>query len=128
VLLALVVVAATAFAALLAVIFGFGLQCDESCDPDGRWQDDPSAWQWQLLGWVGVVCLAAAFFLLLAAAAGWSRVAPAALAVWFVLAVALGALLASGLSAESMLVPVVVLLIGSSGVGSVLLGRSQPAR
>jgi hypothetical protein len=121
VLLALVAVAASAFGALLAALYGFGLQCDESCDSGGSWRDDPGAWEWQLYGWVGIVCLAAALVLLAAVAAGLSRLAATALVAWLVSAVTYGVLITGGLSADAALVALVLLLVGASAVGSVLL-------
>lgn len=121
VLLALVTVAASAFGALLAALYGFGLQCDESCDSGGSWRDDPDAWEWQLYGWVGIVCLAAAIVLLAAVAAGVSRLATGALAAWLGSAVTYGVLITGGLSADGVLVAVVLLLVGAAAVGSVLL-------
>lgn len=121
VLLALVAVAASAFGALLAVLYGFGLQCDESCDSGGSWRDDPGAWEWQLYGWVGIVCLAAALVLLAAVAAGLSRLATTALVAWLGSAVTYGVLITGGLSADAVLVAVVLLLVGAAAVGSVLL-------
>jgi hypothetical protein len=119
--LALVAVAASAFGALLAALYGFGLQCDESCDSGGSWRDDPGAWEWQLYGWVGIVCLAAALVLLAAVAAGLSRLAATALVAWLVSAVTYGVLITGGLSADAALVALVLLLVGASAVGSVLL-------
>ena len=121
VLLALVAVAASAFGALLAVLYGFGLQCDESCDSGGSWRDDPGAWEWQLYGWVGIACLAAALVLLAAVAAGLSRLATTALVVWLASAVTYGVLITGGLSADTVLVVVVLLLVGAAAVGSVQL-------
>lgn len=121
VLFALVAVAASAFGALLAALYGFGLQCDESCDSEGSWRDDPGAWEWQLFGWVGIVCLAAALVLLAAVAAGRSRLATSALVTWLVSAVTYGVLITRGLSADGALVAVVLLLVGAAAVGSVLL-------
>ena len=121
VLLALVAVAASAFGALLAALYGFGLQCDESCDSGGSWRDDPGAWEWQLFGWVGIVCLAAALVLLTAVAAGLGRLAAVALVAWLVSAVTYGVLITRGLSADGALAAIVLLLVGAAAVGSVLL-------
>ena len=121
VLFALVAVAASAFGALLAALYGFGLQCDESCDSGGSWRDDPGAWEWQLFGWVGIVCLAAALVLLTAVAAGLSRLAAVALVAWLVSAVTYGVLITRGLSADGALAAIVLLLVGAAAVGSVLL-------
>jgi hypothetical protein len=121
VLLALVAVTASAFGALLAALYGFGLQCDEGCDSGGSWRDDPGAWEWQLYGWVGIACLAAALVLLAAVATGLSRLATTALVAWLVSAVTYGVLITGGLSADAALVAVVLLLVGAAAVGSVLL-------
>ena len=121
VLFALVTVAASAFGALLAALYGFGLQCDDSCDSGGSWRDDPGAWEWQLFGWVGIVCLAAALVLLTAVAAGLSRLAAVALVAWLVSAVTYGVLITRGLSADGALAAIVLLLVAVAAVGSVLL-------
>jgi hypothetical protein len=127
VLFALVAVAASAFGALLAALYGFGLQCDESCDSGGSWRDDPGAWEWQLFGWVGIVCLAAALVLLTAVAAGLSRLAAVALVAWLVSAVTYGVLITRGLSADGALAAIVLLLVGAAAVGSVLLSLRPSA-
>jgi hypothetical protein len=127
VLFAIVAVAASAFGALLAALYGFGLQCDESCDSGGSWRDDPGAWEWQLFGWVGIVCLAAALVLLTAVAAGLSRLAAVALVAWLVSAVTYGVLITRGLSADGALAAIVLLLVGAAAVGSVLLSLRPSA-
>ena len=121
VLFALVAVAASAFGALLAALYGFGLQCDDSCDSGGSWRDDPGAWEWQLFGWVGIVCLVAVLVLLTAVAAGLSRLAAVALVAWLVSAVTYGVLIIRGLSADGALAVIVLFLVGAAAVGSVLL-------
>ena len=121
VLFALVTVAASAFGALLAALYGFGLQCDDSCDSGGSWRDDPGAWEWQLFGWVGIVCLAAALVVLTAVAAGLGRLAAVALVAWLVSAVTYGVLITRGLSADGALAAIVLLLVAVAAVGSVLL-------
>ena len=66
VLFSLVIVGVSLIGAYLGIVFGFALQCDDSCGQGGGWRHDPHAWQWQLLGWSGLVCLGLAFTLLVA--------------------------------------------------------------
>jgi hypothetical protein len=65
-------VALTVGAAVLSLLLLFfaGWKCDESCDPgSGRWQDDPTAWQWD-----GFAVLAVAGFVpVVGAVVLWAR-------------------------------------------------------
>lgn len=54
VLLAAVPLVTGAFLLLLTLVFGLGLQCDESCTGEG-WQHTAGAWQWSLYPFLGAI-------------------------------------------------------------------------
>ena len=126
-MLALCVAAASAVGALLAVVAGFGLRCDESCEPGGSWRDDPDAWQWQLLEWTGIACLVAAIVLVVAVAAGLRRLAVGGAVLWSAAALVYGLLISDGLSVDSLLVIVLLLGLAAATCGSVALSRKASA-
>jgi hypothetical protein len=50
----LVVVGLGAMQALLWLLVA-GFACDESCDDrSSSWHDNPDAWQWSAIGWLGI--------------------------------------------------------------------------
>ena len=54
-LLTLVIVAISGWAALAGAVWGFGLKCDDSCsDTGGAWRNSPDSWQWSALGLSGI--------------------------------------------------------------------------
>jgi hypothetical protein len=65
-LLATGIVAASSFAALVGLVWGFGLKCDDSCSIGPHWREDPQAWQWNAFGIAGPVGLGCALVLLAA--------------------------------------------------------------
>lgn len=80
--LALGVAAASAFLALVAVLWGFALKCDDSCSTARGWREDPNAWEWSAFGWVGIGGFVAALLVLIAIALRRKLVAWFALALW----------------------------------------------
>ncbi|MGH3071972.1 MAG: hypothetical protein ACRDNB_06840 [Gaiellaceae bacterium] len=63
-LVAAAIAAASGGAALIGLLWGFGLQCDDTCGEPPPWRDDPEAWQWSALGWIGIASLACSAVLL----------------------------------------------------------------
>lgn len=123
--LALVVLVASTYAALVGIVFGWGLQCDESCDGGDAWRDDPGAWQWDALGWTSVGLFVAACVLVGGAAFARRGVTLGALAGWAICAVPYGILLVEGESPDALLVGGVTVLVGAIGASSALV---LPAR
>ena len=99
-LLTLLVVAISGWAALVGWLWGFGLKCDESCsDIGGAWREDSDAWQWSALGWSGIGVLSCALLLFTALIARRRALAWLAAGGWVALGVAFLVLLdGSGLS------------------------------
>ena len=79
-LLALAVIVATGFAALVGMLWGFGLKCDDSCSTPPPWRDDPNSWQWDALGGSAVAAFALALLFGIGVAARRPVLASAALA------------------------------------------------
>ena len=81
------------WAALAGAVWGFALQCDDSCSsPALHWRDDPDAWQWSALGWTGIALFALALALLVLVVARRRAAAPV-FAAWAVTGAAFLALL-----------------------------------
>lgn len=92
-LLALGLAVLSGWAALLGMVWGFSLQCDDSCStPAGDWHDDPDAWQWSALGWTGIALFALAVVGLVLVALRRGAAAPV-FAAWAVAGAAFLALL-----------------------------------
>ena len=92
-LLAIGLAVLSGWAALVGMLWGFGLQCDESCStPAQSWSDDPGAWQWAAFGWAGIALLALAVAGLVLVARRRRAVAPV-YAAWAVAGTAFLALL-----------------------------------
>jgi hypothetical protein len=72
--------------ALLGMLWGFGLKCDDSCGTPPPWRENPSAWQWDALGIVGIAGFVCALGLLAAVALRRRPIALAALVSWALLA------------------------------------------
>lgn len=53
-LLGAAIAASSGFSALIGVLFGFSLKCDDSCRTPPGWRENPDAWQWEAFGWVAV--------------------------------------------------------------------------
>jgi hypothetical protein len=108
-----------AVAAVTALaLFAYGAyDCYESCadEPNAPWPDDPSAWQWDAVLWLGVGSgVAAVAFLWLVFLAG-ARFAAAALAANVAFAAAGGIFEDSADQVETSLVVVVVLALAVLG-------------
>jgi hypothetical protein len=119
-LLTLPLVLATGVGGLLAWIYGFGLQCDESCGDGDDWGSDPKAWQWDALGWSGVAAVAAALALVAGVAVGNKGIAVKAFCAW----VGTGAAFVyffSGAEGNLELPLVVLVLVGALGAAGVRL-------
>jgi uncharacterized BrkB/YihY/UPF0761 family membrane protein len=86
--LAIGIAAISGFVALLGLVWGFALKCDDSCGTPPPWRDDPNAWQWNALGWVGIAGFVCAFLFFVAVVLRRRLVAWAALIVWTAVAVA----------------------------------------
>ena len=50
ILLAVGAVGISAFGALIGLVWGFGLKCDDACSTVPGWRNDPDAWQWDAFG------------------------------------------------------------------------------
>jgi uncharacterized BrkB/YihY/UPF0761 family membrane protein len=121
--LAILVAAISAFGALLGMVYGFGLKCDESCDSPSQWRDNPDAWQWTALGSLGVCTFACALVLLVAVLLRRKRIAWSALVAWGVVGALFVYLFEAGLSA-SELGWVLLIGVGASGTEAIALMRS----
>ena len=80
--------AISGFAALVGVLWGFGLKCDDSCGTPPPWRNDPNAWQWNAFGAVAVGGFVCSLILVAAVAFRRRSLASAALASWGILALA----------------------------------------
>jgi hypothetical protein len=64
ILLALLIVLVSGWAAFVGTFWGFGLKCDDSCSTLPGWQEDADAWQWSALGWSSIGTFVCALLLL----------------------------------------------------------------
>jgi hypothetical protein len=87
-LLAIGIATISGFAALVGLVWGFGLKCDDSCGEAPPWRDDPSAWQWNALGAVAIGGFVCSLLLVAAVVSRRRALASAALVSWGFLAVA----------------------------------------
>jgi hypothetical protein len=78
----------SAFGALAGAFWGFSMKCGDSCSTAPYWRDDPEAWQWSAMGWVGLAGLACALVFLALVALRLRAGAAVVLISWGVLAVA----------------------------------------
>jgi hypothetical protein len=85
-LLATGIVAASCFAALIGLLWGFALKCDDSCSIGSHWREDPGAWQWDAFGIAGLAGLGCALVLLGAVAFRLRWLAVCVLVAWASLA------------------------------------------
>ena len=81
-LLALAIVFVSGCAAVVGMLWGFGLKCDDSCSSPPPWRNDPGAWQWSAIGWTGIAAVACAVLFLVALAARRLVAAAFVAAVW----------------------------------------------
>ena len=85
--LALVIAAFSGFGALVGLVWGLSLKCDDSCSTAPPWRDDPNSWQWDAFAWVGIAGFVCALVFLSVIILGRTRVAWLSLASWAALAV-----------------------------------------
>jgi hypothetical protein len=91
---ALAVTLFSGWVALVGIIWGFGLKCDDGCSGDPQsWDENADAWQWNAFGAATLVLFAIAVGVLVLAARRRERDAAVAFAVWLVAATALFVLL-----------------------------------
>jgi hypothetical protein len=81
-LLALAVAVVTGCAALVGMLWGFGLKCDDTCGTPPPWRRDENAWQWSALGWLGIGAFAFAVLFVVALAARRLIAASVIAVVW----------------------------------------------
>ena len=62
-LLAMGIVAVSCFAALIGMLWGFELKCDDSCSIGSHWRESPESWQWEAFGYAGLAALGCALVL-----------------------------------------------------------------
>ena len=128
-LLATGIVAASGFAALIGLFWGFGLKCDDSCKVGPDWREHPESWQWDAFGIAGLAGLGCALMLLAAVAFRLRWLAVCMLIAWAGLAWAFMTLFRdSGLTSNAergWLTIVLLLLAGASAIG---LTPPRPAR
>lgn len=128
VLLTLAVAGLTGWAALVGMLFGFGLKCDESCSaPPRSWADDPDAWQWDVMGWTGVFAFAFSVLLLVLVGMRARERAWAALIGWAISGGVFVALLEKSTLSSSGLVWAAFVAVAGAGAGAVALTRTRAA-
>jgi hypothetical protein len=65
------------------------LTCDEGCDDRSRlWRDNPDAWQWSALAWLGAGCFALCVAFAVSLAGRRPRLSGALLAAAFLVGIA----------------------------------------
>jgi len=120
--LALAIAAVSGFAALVGTLWGFGLKCDDSCSSLPPWRNDPDAWQWNALGWIGLGAFACSLIFLVAVAAGRRTIASVALVSLGLLAAAFLVLFRdSGLTSHAGLGWAVIALAAVAGAVAIAL-------
>ena len=114
------VVAVSAFAAVVGTTWGFGLKCDDSCGTAGTWRDDPSAWQWEALGTLGLTGFLFAIGLLAGVALRQRVIMIVALCGWIGVAAAFTNLLrTSGLASMTPADAAALVMLVCAGAASV---------
>ena len=76
------IVAVSCFAALIGMLWGFELKCDDSCSIGSHWRESPESWQWEAFGYAGLAALGCALVLLGAIAFRLRWLAFFALVAW----------------------------------------------
>ena len=109
-----------------------GLRCDDACGapPYENWRDNPDAWQYGAIGWLGLIGVGLAVFAVIASVVR-DRVGIAVFCVHVCLFIANVALLMTGSSAAERTLPaqivaaiLVVAVAGALAVG--VRGRAAP--
>jgi hypothetical protein len=115
-------------AAYVGLLWGLILKCDDSCSAPPPWRNDPSSWQWDALGWVGVGGFACSLVFVVCLAAGRKLTASIALASWSLVAVAFLTLFRdSGLTSHAERGWLGLAGVGIVGVAAIAL-RPPPTR
>jgi hypothetical protein len=127
-LLATGIVAASCFAALIGLLWGFGLKCDDSCSIGSHWSESPESWQWDALGLLGLAGLGCALLLLAAIAFRLRWFAVLVLTAWAGLAWAFMTLFRdSGLTSNVERGWLAILLLLCAGAVAIMLMPSRTA-
>jgi hypothetical protein len=116
-LLATGIVAVSCFAALIGLVWGFELRCDDSCSIGPHWRESPESWQWEAFAIAGLAGLGCAVVLLGAVVFRLRWLAVCMLIAWAGLAWAFMTLFRdSGLTsnAERGWLAIVLLLLGGA--------------
>jgi hypothetical protein len=86
----------SAWAALIGMVWGFGLKCDDGCSSIGNhWTDDPDSWQWTAWGWSGIGVFVLSLIALVLLVVRRRDAAWVAYAAWLVLAAVFATLMFS---------------------------------
>ena len=127
-LLALGVAVASGFGALVGVLWGFGLKCDDACSPSSpRWRDHLDAWQWDAIGWLALAGLGCSLVFAVAVLLGRTRLSALAIGLWGAIGGAYLSLFAgSGLSSHDLRVWFVFAGLVAAGATSVALLGARP--
>jgi hypothetical protein len=95
-LAAIAVAMLSAWAALVGMVWGFGLKCDDGCSSIGdHWTDDPDSWQWTAWGWSGIGVFVLSLIALVLVLARRRNAAWMAYAAWLVFAAVFATLIFS---------------------------------
>ena len=128
-LLATGIVAVSCFAALVGLLWGFGLKCDDSCSIGPHWREDPQAWQWDAFGFIGLAGLGCALVLLAAVVFRLRWLAVLVLTAWGGLAWAFMTLFRdSGLTSNAERGWLTIVLLLLAGAATIALTPPRPAR
>ena len=122
------IVAASCFAALVGLLWGFELKCDDSCSIGSHWRESPESWQWEALGIAGLAGLGCAVVLLGAVVFRLRWLAVCMLIAWTGLAWAFMTLFRdSGLTsnAERGWLAIVLLLLGGAVAIALMPPRTE---
>jgi hypothetical protein len=128
-LLATGIVGASCFAALIGLLWGFGLKCDDSCSVGSHWRESPESWQWEAFGLAGLAGLGCAVVLLGAVALRLRWLAVCMLLAWAGLAWAFMTLFRdSGLTSNEERGWLTIALLLLAGALAILLTPPRTAR
>jgi hypothetical protein len=128
-LLATGIAAASCLAALIGLLWGFGLKCDDSCSIGPHWREDPQAWQWDAFGIAGLAGLGCAVVLLGAVAFRLRWLAVCVLIAWAGVAWAFMALFRdSGLTSNAERGWLTIVLLLLAGAVAIALTPPRTAR
>jgi MFS family permease len=128
-LLATGIVAASCFAALIGMLWGFELKCDDSCSSAPHWRESPESWQWEAFGIAGLAGLGCALVLLGAVAFRLRWLAVCVLTAWAGLAWAFMTLFRdSGLTSNAERGWLTITLLLLAGAVAIVLTPPRKAR